>query len=72
MQNKKSAKSWIILGIVLIVLVFVYVGLSSSRIIQGSYGFESIVSVLGFCGFLFLIIGVIKFIIEKRRDKQIP
>lgn len=72
MQNKKTARSWIILGVVLIALVFVYDGLSSSRIIQGSYGFESIVSVLGFCGFLFLITGIIKFIIEKRRDGRIP
>lgn len=68
MENKKSAKSWIILGLVFIILLFIYAGLSASRIIQGSYGFEGMVSVVGFCGFLFLFIGIVKWIIERKRS----
>lgn len=68
MQNKKSAKSWMILGGVFVILLFIYAGLSSARIIQGSAGFESLVSVVGFCGFLFLLIGIVKWFFERKRN----
>lgn len=67
MNTKKTAKSWLILGVVLIALLFVYAGLTSSGIITGSAGTESLVSAIcGFAGILFLIIGTIKWFIERR------
>jgi hypothetical protein len=66
MEKKKTAQSWIILGVVFIVLLLVYAGLSTARVIKGSYGFESIISVIGFCGFLFLFVGIIKWFFERR------
>jgi hypothetical protein len=52
MEKKKTAKSWIVLGLVFIILLFIYAGFSNSRIIQGSYGFE----------------GIVKWFIERKRS----
>ncbi len=68
MENKKTAKSWLILGAVFIVILFIAAYLINSEILDVSYGAYTLISaIFGFGGTLFLLIGIIKLIIEKFR-----
>lgn len=68
MENKKTAKSWLILGAVFIVILFIAAYLINSKILDVSYGAYTLISaIFGFGGTLFLLIGIIKLIIEKFR-----
>ncbi len=68
MENKKTAKSWLILGAVFIIILFIAAYLINSKIVEVSYGAHTLISaIFGFGGALFLLVGIIKFIIEKVR-----
>lgn len=67
-QNHKSSKSWLILGAVCIVILFVAAFLMNKEILDVSYGAQTLISaIFGFGGTVFLLIGVIKFVVEKVR-----
>ena len=64
--EKNSSKSWFILGLVFLVLLFSLTLLNDVGILYVSYGAEILISaVFGFGGTLFLLIGIIKLIISK-------
>lgn len=67
MQNtNKSSKSWIILGIVFwaILLIALYLE-DKAQVIEISGGAETLLgAIFGFGGTLFILIGIIKFIIN--------
>lgn len=68
MKNKKTAKSWLILGVIFIAILFIAGYLIDSKILDVSYGAYTLISaIFGFGGTLFLLIGIVKFIIEKVR-----
>lgn len=68
MENKKTAKSWLILGAAFIIILFIAAYLINSKILDVSYGTYTLISaIFGFGGALFLIVGIVKFIIEKFR-----
>jgi len=66
MSKKSSAKSWLTLGFVFIVILFIVGYLINSGILEVSYGAYTLISaIFGFGGALFLFIGIIKFIVGK-------
>lgn len=66
--KKLSAKFWIILGIALILFGFVLAHLSDANLIRWSYGLEHVASLVFHGGGpLLVVIGLIKFFVEKRR-----
>jgi hypothetical protein len=68
MNNKKTAKSWLILGVVFIIILFIVAFLINSKILIVSYGASTLISaVFGFGGAIFMFVGIVKFLIEKFR-----
>lgn len=70
MQNSRTSRSWLILGAVFIIVLF----LSAFLIKIGAFIPSGVVYVLisaifGFGGALFLLIGIIKAILEKVRKR---
>jgi hypothetical protein len=63
-QKKSSAQSWLILGAVFILLLFVYAYIGKYTSLRFSRGVDSLVSaVFGFGGAVFLLVGIVKAII---------
>ena len=69
METKKSSsKQWLLLGVVFILLLFVFAYITLLPSVQISYTLQTLASaILGAGGLLFLIVGIIKFVIEKFR-----
>lgn len=67
METKKSnSTQWLVLGAVLVLLLFVFAYLNRMPSVQFSAGIQGLASVIfGFGGALCLIIGIVKFAIEK-------
>ncbi|MFA5942190.1 MAG: hypothetical protein WC798_00745 [Candidatus Paceibacterota bacterium] len=66
MEKKKTATQWLILGASFILILFVFAFLIKANILYlsgGAYGLVS--AIFGMGGALFLLIGIVKFIIEK-------
>jgi len=65
-MKKNNSKSWLILGGVFLVILFVFAFLVESNILYVSYGAEALASaIFGLGGVIFLIVGIIKFIVGK-------
>lgn len=66
--KKSSAKYWLILGAVCILLLFVFAYIGKYTSIRFSLGLETLASaVLGWGGAIFLIVGIVKAVKEKFR-----
>lgn len=60
--------SWLILGAIFIIILFVLVGLMKTNVLYLSGGASGLAFVIfGFGGAIFLIIGIIKSIVERLR-----
>lgn len=69
-NNKKSSKSWLILGVVFYVILIILLYLQRIGILEISYGAETLIAaIFGFGGALFIVIGIIKFVINLFRKK---
>jgi len=69
MEKHKTSKSWLILGVIFIVILFIISYLLNKEIILLSYGAKTLISaIFGFGGVLFLVVGVIKAVIERVRQ----
>lgn len=69
METKKSSsKQWLILGVVFILLLFVFAYVNRMPSVQISGPLQTLASaIFGAGGLLFLVIGIIKFVIEKSK-----
>ena len=66
--KKASSKQWLLLGGVFILLLFVFAYITRMPSVQISDPLQTLASaIFGAGGLLFLIVGIIKFVIEKFR-----
>ncbi len=71
MQNTKTSKSWLILGAVFIVILFLFAFMiKTGTFVPSGVVYVLISAVFGFGGVLFLLIGIIKAIIERVRKNN--
>lgn len=64
-NNKKSSKSWFILGGVFYIILLILMYLQKIGTLEISYGSETLIAaIFGFGGTLFIVIGIIKFVIN--------
>ncbi len=68
-MKKNTSKQWLVLGLVFVLILFIFAYLINSKILYVSGGaYDLISAVFGFGGFLFIIIGVVKLMIGKLRE----
>lgn len=66
MDRKSTSKHWLVLGAVFILLLFVFAYVNRIPSIQISYPLQILASaVFGAGGAIFLVVGIVKSIVEK-------